>query len=76
MFSKNKNETITCRDWRKYSSDVLNAKLSGVNWNIDIDNVQEYWNVFENKLIKVVDELVPLTSFSGFSGNVVKLFIQ
>ena len=22
MFSKNKNETITCRDWRKYSSDV------------------------------------------------------
>ena len=37
-----------CRDWSKYSKDVLNEKLSNIDWNIEIDNVQEYWNVFEN----------------------------
>ena len=40
-----------CRDWRKYSKDVLNKKMSGVNWEIKIDNVQQYWNVFESMLI-------------------------
>ena len=64
-----KNEITMCRDWRKYSKDVLNEKLSNIDWNIKIDNVQEYWNVLENKLIKIIDELVPLTSFDG---NVVK----
>ena len=43
MFSKNKNETITCRDWRKYSSDVLNAKLSGVLFNFhSLIDIKDY----------------------------------
>ena len=25
--------------------------------------MQEYWNVFEARLIKIVDEIVPLTAF-------------
>ena len=40
-----------------------------MDWNINIDNVQKFWNVFENNLIRVVDEIVPLTDFVG---NVVK----
>ena len=55
----------TCRDWRKYSKDVLRAKLSSVNWDIKIDNVQQYWNVFEGLLIGIIDEIVPLTEFSS-----------
>ena len=40
-----------------------------INWRIDIDDVQEYWNVLENKIINVVDEISPLTNYSG---NVIK----
>ena len=58
-----------CRDWRKYSSDLLNVKLASVDWDFGIENVQDFWNVFENKLIKIIDELVPLTQFDG---NIVK----
>ena len=40
------------RDWRFYSKEILNEKLATINWSIDIDEVQEYWNVIENKLIQ------------------------
>ena len=30
---------------------------------VTVDEVQEYWNVFESKLIKIIDEIVPLTVF-------------
>ena len=56
---------IISRDWRSYSKDILNAKLSSTEWNIDIDDVQNYWNAFENRLINIVDEIVPLAAFSG-----------
>ena len=59
-----------CRDWRKYSHELLNSKLANVDWDIKIDNVQQYWNVFESLLIKIVDEIVPLTEFSG---NIISL---
>jgi len=60
-----KNPPITSirRDWRKYSKDNLLLSLSVLDWGIDIDNVQEYWNVFENLLINVVDVVAPLTEF-------------
>ena len=59
------SEIVTCRDWRNYSKELLYEMLRNIDWEVDIDNVQEFWNVFENKLIKVVDKLVPLTSFVG-----------
>ena len=40
------------RDWRKYSKELLNAKLTSTDWNIGVDDVQQYWNIFENMLIK------------------------
>ena len=40
-----------------------------MDWNIDIEDVQDFWNVFENKLIKIVDEIVPMTQFDG---NIIK----
>ena len=43
----------------------LNAKLAVVDCKIKIDDVQQYWNVFENKIIKIIDEIVPLTEYTG-----------
>ena len=66
---KVKNVPSMCRDWSNYSVNLLNEKLSSVDWNIDIEDVQDFWNVFENKLIKIVDEIVPMTQFDG---NIIK----
>ena len=53
----------TRRDWRGYSENKLCEILGNINWNIGIENVQEYWNVFENMIINVVDKLAPLVTF-------------
>ena len=50
-------------DWRKYSKESLCNELSLIDWKIDTDGVQGFWNVFENQLINVVDKLVPTTKF-------------
>jgi hypothetical protein len=39
----------------------LNALLAELDWNIMDDSVQGYWNTFENKIIGVVDKLVPMS---------------
>ena len=31
-----------------------------IDWNFETDNAQDFWNDFENKLIGVVDKIVPL----------------
>ena len=62
-FTKNPPITCTKRDWRKYSKENLLSALSVLDWNIQIENVQDFWNVFENMLINVVDAIVPLTDF-------------
>ena len=33
--------------------------------NIEVQDVQQYWNVFENKIIKIIDEIVLMTNFEG-----------
>ena len=53
------------RDWRFYSKEILYEKLCSVDWNINIDTVQEFWNEFEFKLISIIDDIVPLLDFSG-----------
>ena len=52
------------RDWRKYSKDKLCACLTQVDWTNDGINVQQVWNDFENKLINVIDMLVPILNFT------------
>ena len=48
------------RNWQKYSKEALNAKLESQNWQILNDDVQGYWNCFESRLVRIVDELAPL----------------
>ena len=55
------------RDWRRYSKELLNIELGKIDWNINVSCVQEYWNVFENKLINVIDAIAP---YSVFVNNV------
>ena len=43
--------TVAMQEAKK---ELLNIKLSDEDWVIDIDDVQEYWNVFESKLIKII----------------------
>ena len=51
------------RDWRNYTKEALNEKLSEKNWDFTSDSVQSYGNKLENQLITIVDELVPLVQF-------------
>ena len=53
------------RDWRLYTKEILLTKLLNVNLSIDCNEVQQYWNIFENILINIVDEIVPLKEFSN-----------
>ena len=59
--SYNETSLVLRRDWRNYSQNLLHTKLAAIDWRIEIDNVQQYWNVFENLLINIIDEIVPRT---------------
>ena len=43
-----------------------------VDWTLDFKNVQNVWDDFESKLVKVVDKIVPLTELKS---NTVKTTI-
>jgi hypothetical protein len=43
-------------DWSRYTPSLLNETLQNCNLNIENVSVQEYWNVFKNILINVIDD--------------------
>ena len=53
------------RDWRFYSKSISCSKLGHVNFDASIYNVQECWNDIENKLILIIDELIPIRTHSN-----------
>ena len=57
-----KAESIN-RDWRKYSKEVLLNELALIEWDLEVNNVENMWDEFESKLLKVVDKIFPLTCF-------------
>jgi hypothetical protein len=63
--SKGNLVNILRRDWRKYSPNLLCEMLRKEDWNIGVSDVQGYWNCFENKLINIVDQIVPLRTFTN-----------
>ena len=56
-------KTIYRCDWRNYNKDKLVNLLMQIHFNMRLDCVQETWNWFENELINVVDEIVPIVPF-------------
>ena len=54
------------RDWRMYNKDILIEKLSrNHDTTLKPNNVQCAWNYFENLMINVIDEILPLSPFSN-----------
>jgi hypothetical protein len=39
--------------------------LNNIDWSMEADTFQASWELFENKLIKVVDTLTPVREFIG-----------
>ncbi len=68
---KPKPTTSIKRNWRNYSTVRLLSMLGNEIWDLQGDSVQDSWNEFENKLIRIVDEIVPLTKFTN--NNYVKI---
>ena len=52
-------------DWRRYSKDALCAALNEIVWDYDYDSVKNFWDYFENVLIEIVDNIVPLVTYSN-----------
>ena len=62
--SKNPPKITLRRDWRTYKKELLLEKLTpNIDPTIRPNNVQSAWNHFENLMINVIDEIVPLTPF-------------
>ena len=59
-----KPKTYLKRDWRFYSKTKLISELATVDWSNNASDVQEAWNDFEHKLIKVVDMVAPIVELN------------
>ena len=46
-------------NWFNYTRETLCIVLAKEDWNINTKNTQEYYNIFENKLVKIVDRIAP-----------------
>ena len=57
------------RNWINYTPSKLIEHLQAVDWNINFDSVQAYWNCFESKLIEIVDILAPLELIKEMNYN-------
>ena len=48
------------RNWKNYTKEKLLMALANTDLNNEAETVQDSWNIFENTLIEIVDNLVPL----------------
>ena len=64
-FDATKQTPVTSvkRNWSSYTREKLCEHLALSDWSIEDDSVQSYWNLFENRLINIVDIVAPLTEF-------------
>ena len=53
------------RFWKGYSKNSLCNNLGLVDWTNNAETVQDIWNDFETKLIRVIDSVVPLHETSN-----------
>ena len=62
-------KTRTVRNWKNYSQERLLNELNKMSWVIDIEDVQDYNDEFEQRLMTVVDNLVPFIQKRVMSGQ-------
>ena len=62
MHSRPPKQTTKWR-WTNYSKENSIHVLSNVDFNIELTASSLQWNIFENIVLSVIDELVPLVPF-------------
>ena len=58
-------KTTLRRNWSNYTKDKLLNALAGEQFEIETAHVQDTWNIFENIIINIADQLAPLTPFKA-----------
>ena len=53
--------TFICYEVLSFCSNI-DSKSSN-NWHSEVNNIQNMWDEFESKLVKLVDKITPLTQF-------------
>jgi hypothetical protein len=56
------------RDWKKYSPDILLSELEKQSWSIDMEDVQDYNDELEQRIMTIVDKLAPFVT-KRIAGN-------
>jgi uncharacterized protein YkuJ len=64
-----KVETKTVRDWSKYSKEKLLDLLSKERWDIDCIDVQDFNNELEQKIMSVLEVLIPFKEIKVRNNN-------
>jgi len=57
--SQSSTTSKTVRDWKKYSPELLLTELRKQSWEIEFESVQDFNDEFEQRLMTIVDKLVP-----------------
>ena len=65
LYTFEKAKSMWKRDWRFYNKGRLTRMLADVDWDLDVPDVQQSWNLLENKLLSVIDAIVPYTKFNN-----------
>ena len=50
---------VAKRSWNRYSKEALIDAIKAENWDIDCTDAQSFYNIYENKLVNIVDKLIP-----------------
>ena len=58
-------KTTIMRDWRKYTPLRCSEHFAYSDFRVDCTDVQQFWNMLENKIINKVDTLIPLKEFTN-----------
>ena len=55
---KNKARMMTLQDWKKYTPQSLLESLAENNWKINLEDIQDYHDELEQRIMTKVDRLV------------------
>ena len=56
-------------EYQHYSKEALCEALFQEDWNIEAQDPQAYYNIFENKLVNIVDKMAPIKEYVKKSGH-------
>ena len=57
--TKTEKRTVYIRNWKNYSKENLELELSKEDWNIMANCPEDYSNILENKLLDVLEQVIP-----------------